>query len=479
MIRKIYLLFTNILNYKNCENMLRYNKGGITQLLSLTQQIQTINPKISFNFSIDSSTRKPTGTLKCTLNLKQNDGTSTVVHIDPSLFLPFINKSNPQLDMVNSKINESNINIKGQVVDLFQKQVLKIISNMNISNDKKEKFLEQVVSDEFKTTFFGKFFAITQFVVDNQKDGIFTQIGMKAFNEGGLFGIGEFKHLESLYLAEAFFSSNPSLLIGGGKIFNNKHVLGLKILSDLEKWNTLLNHVLFIESFKIIPYLALTFENFKLFTAVIGSYGYNKKELINLYKNYSFEIKDDVELKILENNGNYNWIIPLSLEFFSRFQLESVIESSCKLKAFLKIKILDNKVWKLSIGASNESDLKKEVNTKEVNTKEVDTKKEFDFSKITNIFSLLEKLSLNFAVSYTINGHTFTLKFRGNVGNTDSKGDTKSTFTFNPFTYSNKHLDNKGLLKYICSVFKFDYKYETVNNSNTKIIENNQPSIYM
>ena len=140
-------------------------------------------------------------------------------------------------------------------------------------------------------------------------------------------------------------------------------------------------------------------------------------------------------------------ILPVSLAI-SIFQVEALLNYKTKdYKLISKIQLLDGKNWKIAINGSNSTSLE-----------DKDNKEEFNFNNLSDLFKVFKNLNLGVAISYSNNGHTFTLKWKGDVGN--------DKFSYNPFSTLNKNFDEKTL-KYIVALFKLSYKYESKENKKT------------
>ena len=162
-----------------------------------------------------------------------------------------------------------------------------------------------------------------------------------------------------------------------------------------------------------------------------------------------------------EDNGKLNYLIPVSLELFSIFQLEAIFKSSKDYTLLGKIDLskiinalFNSKKFKISLIAHNSTVLK--------DTKNESKKEEWDFGQITNVFEKFEKLNLSFTIEYTGDLGTFTLKWKATP--------YAENFSINPWSTSNANW-NKDLLKYVVSSIKISWKYETKKkeNNNKKI----------
>jgi hypothetical protein len=408
--------------------------------MALLGNLGGLDYNVKFELTTDTNSKNFSPSCSSDFNFttkEENNNTDVIVNIN---FGNFFKKND--LNYLNYLHNKNpNLNNKGEFVPITSKNILRIINNQ------KEGFFNNYISDEFKNSSLGVLLDKFSIVVKNYSDnGSFSEISVKSFKIGGIFDkIGEFKYLDSLHLGENFFSENASFLIGGGKIFNKQHILGLKLISDLDKWNTILSHVLLIESVKLVPYFATQSSSglVKFLIAPVISYGYNKKDLIDLYSSYSST--QDVDLIVADDNGKFNFLVPVSLAV-SVVQLEGVYNYQLNdFKGLFKIQLIDGKNWKVSFNGSNSAKLGEDKP---------------EFSKMGEIFTIFKQLNLGLAISYTINGHTFTLKWKGDVG--------KDNFSYDPFSTANANFDTETL-KYIVSLLKFNYKYEVKSQKKPKI----------
>lgn len=440
MFKKIYFLF--FLGIIKGKAEVYQNNNDLSNKIALVSKFAKVSDSLQFKFgaSIDSEKRDFDSSFSADIKHKDPNENQEIVFT----FVPLNLFKTNRLPYLDNYLLWSRINSKGQLVAINQSEFLKTIYQ-RIEKDRSVAYLENLLSDQYKETFLGKFFNLVKIIVKNHSNnGSFNEFAIKSFKEGGFFNqIGDFKHLGSLRFEEDFFSANPSFLYGLGKIFNNQHVIGIKLLSDLDKWNTILREVFIIESFKLIGYGVLQFDYIKLLVAPVISYGYDKLQIIKQYENYSIDNEKDIEFST-KDNGAFNFIVPVSLAF-SIFQLEAVYDSKKKLTVLLKIQLIDGKQWKISVNGSNAIDSKDFVNN------------------FSNLYEKRETLKLGTSISYTVDGHTFTLKIKGDVGN--------KKFGFNPLSTSNKNFAT-DVLKYILTSIKLDYKYESKTN-NKKVIKQN------
>ncbi len=416
MFKKIYFLFfLGIINSENSMNLMNLVK-------------KASNLEIKVNASVASNDIDPKFSITADSKFPKDNNREYILSFSPlNLF------KSERLPYLERNLLFSVINSKGDLVAPYGNLLLADI-NREV-NEGKVGYLENLIADEFKESFLGRLFNFVEMTMKSYsvKDGSFFELMFVSLQSGGFFNkFGEFNHIGSLFLEEDFFSSNASFVFGIGKIINNQHIIGIKFLSDLDKWNTILREVFIVESFKLIVYGALQFNEIKFLASCILSANYDKLKIIELYKDYDTHGKD-IEFSTLDS-FKPNIIIPLSLSLFI-FQLEGVYNYAEDKFVYLgKIKLLDMKKWKILFNLSNSIDYK-------------DLKEE-----ISNLYKKQEKLNMNVSFSYTVDGHTFTLKIKGNVGN--------EKFTMNPFSSSNNNL-KADLLKYIVPLIKLSYKYET------------------
>lgn len=439
MFKKIYFLF--FLGIIKGKAEVYKNNNNLSNKIALVNTFSKVSDsfKVKFGLSVDSDKKD-----------FQTSFTGDITHKDPKnnreivlTFSPLNLFKTDRLLYLEKYLSEYKINSKGQLVAVNQNEFLRVICGME--NGKSVAYLENLLSDQYKETLLGKIFNSVRIIVKNHSNnGSFNEFAIKSFKEGGFFNqIGDFKHLGSLRFEEDFFSANPSFLYGLGKIFNHQHVIGIKLLSDLDKWNTILRHVFIVESFKVIGYGVLQFNYIKFLIAPVISYGYDKLQIIKLYESYSYE--KDVEFSTLDS-GTFNFIIPVSIELFSILQLEGVYDNNKKiLTVLLKVQLINKKQWKVSINGSNT------VNSNEFT------------DNFSTLYEKRESLNLAGSISYTVNGHTFTLKIKGNIGH--------KKFGFIPLSSSNTNFAT-DIFKYILPLIKLDYKYESQTN-NKKVTKQN------
>lgn len=333
---------------------------------------------------------------------------------------------------------------------------------------KNEDYLDTYLSNDYEKSTIGSVSNVVRFSVQSiHENNSFIEFSNDNYKKINIFqAIRNLKYSSTLSLEEGYFSTN-GLCIGVGKYFLSKNVknqgiCGVKLFIDLNKLNTILDHVLLIESMKFIPYFGIETKYFKIFISPVIYYKYEIDKLIKQYKGKSLlESKNndskpplyDVELST-KDNGAFNFEIPVSLKFFDVLCIEFLYNvNTQQLTHIVDIQILDSLIHKISIsGTLSDISISKNIDN---------NKKEFDFNTYIENFKALTSLKLNIKYTYNVGGHKITVK----ISDILIKNILDGKITLNPF--SSKNFDVNKVKFIYPFLILISYGFDSSKNTNT------------